>query len=190
MRMRKPSPQILLNYGMILHALIRIDEALASFDATLKQKSGFAEAHNNRGAVLAEFGRNEEALECFRKALALKDDYADAHYNRGSSLRVLGQYDEALASLERALTLQPNQVKALDNRGAVMEALRADYHCVFLNRLSQSKFVAAAGLSDVFLDSIGWSGCNSALECLTQALPIVTFEGRQCVADIVPQSYG
>jgi predicted O-linked N-acetylglucosamine transferase (SPINDLY family) len=29
----------------------------------------------------------------------------------------------------------------------------------------------------VFLDSIGWSGCNSALECLTQALPIVTFEG-------------
>jgi predicted O-linked N-acetylglucosamine transferase (SPINDLY family) len=48
---------------------------------------------------------------------------------------------------------------------------------VFLNRLSQSKFVAAAGLSDVFLDSIGWSGCNSALECLTQALPIVTFEG-------------
>jgi protein O-GlcNAc transferase len=40
--------------------------------------------------------------------------------------------------------------------------LRADDHCVFLNRLSQSKFVAAAGLCDVFLDSIGWSGCNSA----------------------------
>jgi predicted O-linked N-acetylglucosamine transferase (SPINDLY family) len=29
----------------------------------------------------------------------------------------------------------------------------------------------------VFLDSIGWSGCNSALECLAQALPLVTFEG-------------
>ena len=55
--------------------------------------------------------------------------------------------------------------------------LRADDHCVFLNRLSQHNFVAAAGLSDVFLDSIGWSGCNSALECLAQALPIVTFEG-------------
>ena len=76
MRLRKPSPQILLNYGMILHALNRIDETLASFDAALKQKSRFA-----------------------------------------------------------------------------------------------------AGLSDVFLDSIGWSGCNSALECLTRALPIVTFEG-------------
>jgi len=28
MRLRKPSPQILLNYGMILHALNRIDEAV------------------------------------------------------------------------------------------------------------------------------------------------------------------
>jgi hypothetical protein len=44
MRMRKPSPQILLNYGMILHALDRS----ASFDAALKQRSKFAEAHNNQ----------------------------------------------------------------------------------------------------------------------------------------------
>ena len=47
----------------------------------------------------------------------------------------------------------------------------------FLNRLSQSKFVAAAGLCDVFLDSIGWSGCNSALESLPHDLPIVTMRG-------------
>jgi len=123
MRLRKPSPQILLNYGMILHALNRIDETLASFDAALKQKSRFAEAHNNRGAALADLGRNEEALECFNKAIALKNDYADAYYNRGSSLRVLGRYDEALASLDRALAMQPNHIKALNNRGAVMEAL-------------------------------------------------------------------
>src|SRR6185436_7163339 len=69
-------------------------------------------------------------------------------------------------------------VKERLERTFAAASLRADYHCVFLNRLSQSKFVAAAGLSDVFLDSIGWSGCNSALECLTRALPIVTFEGK------------
>jgi predicted O-linked N-acetylglucosamine transferase (SPINDLY family) len=63
-------------------------------------------------------------------------------------------------------------------RAFAAAGLRADDHCVFLNRLSQNKFVAAAGLTDVFLDSIGWSGCNSALECLAQALPIVTFEGK------------
>jgi protein O-GlcNAc transferase len=61
-------------------------------------------------------------------------------------------------------------------RAFAAAGLHADHHCVFLNRLSQSKFVAASGLCDVFLDSIGWSGCNSALECLSQALPIVTLE--------------
>jgi predicted O-linked N-acetylglucosamine transferase (SPINDLY family) len=72
-------------------------------------------------------------------------------------------------------------------RAFAAAGMRADDHCIFLNRMSQSKFVAAAGLCDVFLDSIGWSGCNSALECLAQALPIVTFEGatmrgRHCAA--------
>jgi predicted O-linked N-acetylglucosamine transferase (SPINDLY family) len=33
------------------------------------------------------------------------------------------------------------------------------------------------GLSDIFLDSIGWSGCNSTLESLTHDLPIVTLQG-------------
>jgi len=123
MRMRRPSPQILVNHGMILHALDRSEEALACFDAALKQKSKFAEAHNNRGAVLAALGRHEEALACFHKALALKADYADAHYNLGSSLRVLGRYDEALVSLDRALLLRPDYVKALNNRGAVLEGI-------------------------------------------------------------------
>ena len=108
---------------MILHALDRSEEALACFDAALKQKSKFAEAHNNRGAVLAALGRHEEAVACFHKALALKADYADAHYNLGSSLRVLGRYDEALVSLDRALLLRPDYVKALNNRGAVLEGI-------------------------------------------------------------------
>ncbi len=62
-------------------------------------------------------------------------------------------------------------------RAFAAAGLRADDYCVFLDRLSQSKFVAAAGLSDVFLDSIGWSGCNSALEILTHSLPMVTYAG-------------
>ena len=40
-----------------------------------------------------------------------------------------------------------------------------------------SKFVAAIGQCDVFLDSIGWSGCNSTLESLPHNLPIVTLPG-------------
>ena len=73
------------------------------------------------------------------------------------------------------------------NRAFAAAGLRADDYCVFLDRMSQSKFAAAAGLADVFLDSIGWSGCNSALESLPHHLPIVTLaapfmRGRHCAA--------
>ena len=68
MRGRKPSPQVLLNHGIILNALDRHQEAVDSFDAALKQKSEYAEAHNNRGAALSSLGRDDEAIESFRKA--------------------------------------------------------------------------------------------------------------------------
>jgi predicted O-linked N-acetylglucosamine transferase (SPINDLY family) len=55
--------------------------------------------------------------------------------------------------------------------------LKADDHCVFLERLNQSEFVAATGQCDIFLDSLDWSGCNTALESLDHALPIVTMRG-------------
>jgi protein O-GlcNAc transferase len=55
--------------------------------------------------------------------------------------------------------------------------LNSEDHCVFLPRLQEHEFVAIAGLCDVFLDSINWSGCNSTLESLRHDLPIVTIAG-------------
>jgi protein O-GlcNAc transferase len=52
--------------------------------------------------------------------------------------------------------------------------LKANDHCVILPRLDQDRFIAATGCADVFLDSLGWSGCNSMLESLPHDLPIVT----------------
>jgi protein O-GlcNAc transferase len=67
------------------------------------------------------------------------------------------------------------------------EGLDVARHVVMLGRLVTADFVGVARLSDVFLDSIGWSGCNSALECLVAELPIVTWpgpfmRGRHCAA--------
>jgi protein O-GlcNAc transferase len=50
-------------------------------------------------------------------------------------------------------------------------------HCLFLRRLSQPEFSAAAGLCDIVLDSIGWSGANSTMESLPHSLPVVTMPG-------------
>jgi protein O-GlcNAc transferase len=55
--------------------------------------------------------------------------------------------------------------------------LAAADHCIVLPRLAPDRFSAAVGQSDVVLDSIGWSGCNSTLESLAHDLPIVTLPG-------------
>ncbi len=69
------------------------------------------------------------------------------------------------------------QVRARLARAFAARGLNASDHCVFLGRLGQNEFVAATGLCDVFLDSLDWSGCNSALESLPHNLPIVTLPG-------------
>src|SRR5262249_37088618 len=56
--------------------------------------------------------------------------------------------------------------------------LKSDAHCIFLPVLSYDRFIAAMGLCDIFLDSVGWSGCNSTLESLFSNLPIVTLDGN------------
>ncbi len=61
--------------------------------------------------------------------------------------------------------------------------LRAEDYCLILPRLEHGQFLAASGLSDVFLDSIGWSGGNTTLDALAYDLPIVTLRGdlmRSC----------
>lgn len=58
-----------------------------------------------------------------------------------------------------------------------------DHHCVILPRLSFSDYLKINMLSDVYLDTIGWSGGNTTLEAIACGLPIVTCPGsvmRSC----------
>ncbi|MBD2532173.1 tetratricopeptide repeat protein [Nostoc flagelliforme FACHB-838] len=59
-------------------------------------------------------------------------------------------------------------------------ALGLDYqnHCLFLSSLNHMKFAGTTALADVFLDSIGWSGCNSTLESIAHNIPVVTLPGK------------
>jgi len=72
-------------------------------------------------------------------------------------------------------------------RAFAAEGLDMRRHVIFLSRMTTAQFVGVAAICDVFLDSIGWSGLNSALETLaTVDLPIVTWpgplmRGRHCL---------
>lgn len=51
-------------------------------------------------------------------------------------------------------------------------------HMRFVDPLSQDEFPSLGSISDVYLDSLEWSGCNTTLEMLGSNLPIVTCRGR------------
>lgn len=55
--------------------------------------------------------------------------------------------------------------------------LDAERYCRFLPTMPQARFAAVCRLADIFLDSLGWSGCNSTFEALAQDLPVVTMAG-------------
>jgi len=59
--------------------------------------------------------------------------------------------------------------KAFDRFG-----LSAEDYVVFLPYLTFEQYLSVNSLSDIYLDSIGWSGCNSAFEAIAYDLPIVT----------------
>jgi protein O-GlcNAc transferase len=56
--------------------------------------------------------------------------------------------------------------------------LDAARHVVILPPLSQRDYLHALGLADVVLDTVGWSGGKSTLDCLAQNPAIVTLPGR------------
>lgn len=70
--------------------------------------------------------------------------------------------------------------KALVTRlSAAFEVAGVDFerHVLFLPRLDRERYAALNRLADVFLDTPGWSGCNSTLEALWCDLPVVTLPG-------------
>lgn len=57
-------------------------------------------------------------------------------------------------------------------------ALNYQDYCIFLPHLKARKFAGTTAITDVFLDSIGWSGCNSTLEAINYDIPVVTLSGE------------
>jgi tetratricopeptide (TPR) repeat protein len=95
----------LANYGMVLGALKRHEEALASFDRVLANGAGDAILHYNRGNALKNLGRDDEALASYERALALDPSLIEAYLNRGNAFAALDRYEDAIASYDIALLL-------------------------------------------------------------------------------------
>jgi len=56
--------------------------------------------------------------------------------------------------------------------------LDGDMHIVILPQMSQQDYIDAAGRADIILDTPGWSGGKSTLDCLVHDPAIVTWPGK------------
>lgn len=118
--------------------------------------------------------------------------------------------EQTEAVCKRVLGTAPGNGAVLDLLGAIAyrrgafeaHGLTLDRYCALSNRLETPQFAAAMRVADVFLDSVGWSGCNTTLEAFAEGLPAVTCRGatmrgchtaamlemiglHQCIADTV-----
>jgi predicted O-linked N-acetylglucosamine transferase (SPINDLY family) len=109
----------------------------------------------------------------------------------GTPFKYLPQHDDAVAQIARRLgrcsfvyfvhqgrfDLAERLLQRL--RGSFARAgLRAEDHVTFLPWLDRGHFHGLMQRADVFLDTIGFSGFNTAMQAIECGLPIVTVEGR------------
>ncbi len=58
------------------------------------------------------------------------------------------------------------------------EGLEAERHVRLLPHLPTAAFLGLQRRAHLFLDSIGWSGCNTTLDAIAAGLPVVTLRGH------------
>lgn len=104
----------------------RFDEALARYDAALKEKPSDARAQYNRGLALHKLGRNDEAKQAFTSALELDrpgELAGNIHYNLGNVAAATGDKKEAIREYRAALRKNPQDELARHNLEVMLRDL-------------------------------------------------------------------
>ena len=116
------------NLGNVLLARSDLPGAAAQFEAALRIRPDYAEAHYNLGKTLAQMpGRLPEAIAEYEAALRDRPDYSPklhytyAHVSLGNALlRMPGRVPEAIEQYEQALKLDPNIAEAHYDLGTAL----------------------------------------------------------------------
>lgn len=107
----------------LLHAMKRLDEALACHDRALDLMPD-AIAWSGKALTLDALGRLEEALVCHDQAAALCPEDPSMLTHRGITLGKMERLEEAVSCHARATALAPGHATAWSNLGASLCKLR------------------------------------------------------------------
>lgn len=112
----------IIERGIALRDLGRLDEALATFTHALELEPGNSKAASERGLTYRRFGRHEEALQDFERVVRLEPDRYWARVQLGISLRSLHRYDDAIAEFSNAIRLETKPAWAYMERAMTYQA--------------------------------------------------------------------
>jgi tetratricopeptide (TPR) repeat protein len=100
--------------GALLGREGRFDEAIQHFEAGIRAKATYADAHFNLAVALYRTGKRVEALGHYREALRIDPDNADRWTVFSGVLQETGRRDEAMGALSEALRIDPQHPQALN----------------------------------------------------------------------------
>ncbi|HEY0233836.1 MAG TPA: tetratricopeptide repeat protein [Afipia sp.] len=147
------SDKTFYNYGLVLKALGKPEEALAAFNKSLALNPGAAESWNNLGTVYNDMRQYREAIASFDKAISLWPGYAEAFYNKGRSHSFVGEPESALAVFRQAAHIKPDMWEAwleIGNLsvglGGSAQALAAYDHAIRLKPDSHGAWIGRAAI--------------------------------------------
>ena len=91
-----------------LQAVGCLRDAIERYEAALRVKPDYLEAHNGLGVSLHQLGRLPEAIAHYEAAIRINPNYADAHFNLGVALAQSGHENDAQQHFEMAIKLKPD----------------------------------------------------------------------------------
>lgn len=89
------------------------NEAIADYEAALRDKPGSPSLNNDLAAVLARNGRDADALAHYEEALRVAPDHYDANMNAGALLSRMSRNAEARVHFAAAAKSRPQSVEPL-----------------------------------------------------------------------------
>lgn len=105
---------IQFHQGVALSSKGAMRDAAGHFQAAVKLKPDWPDAHNNLGASLMNSGRPREAVVPLREAVKLAPGSDDGQLNLITALLLAGERDEAESRLKDYLARNPDSARARD----------------------------------------------------------------------------
>jgi len=163
----------MLDEGVAAHAAGRSEEAIRAFQAILKQRPTFANAHVNLAYVLQETGRIGEAISVLERALENGISTRTMLGRLGAYLQEAGRLDESVSLLEAVVEENPTYAEAFNYLAVSYARLSRTAEAVqTLEKLLQLDPSYASAYSNLGSAYLGAGRFQEAEQSLTRALEL------------------